>query len=33
MGFGEQRIRSTTVVAVLRDGQVALAADGQVTLG
>ena len=26
-------IRSTTVVAVLRDGQVALAADGQVTLG
>ena len=30
-GFG--RIRSTTVVAVLRDGQVAVAADGQVTLG
>ena len=30
---GRERIRSTTVVAVLRDGQVALAADGQVTLG
>ncbi len=28
-----QRIRSTTVVAVLRNGQVALAADGQVTVG
>ncbi|MEE8166598.1 MAG: ATP-dependent protease subunit HslV [Myxococcota bacterium] len=28
-----QRIRSTTVVAVLRDGQVAVAADGQVTVG
>lgn len=27
------RVRSTTVVAVLRDGQVAIAADGQVTLG
>ena len=27
------RIRSTTVVAVLREGQVAVAADGQVTLG
>ncbi len=27
------RVRSTTVVAILRDGQVALAADGQVTLG
>jgi len=27
------RIRSTTVVAVLRDGKVAVAADGQVTLG
>jgi ATP-dependent HslUV protease subunit HslV len=27
------RIRSTTVVAVLRDGHVAVAADGQVTLG
>ncbi|HIF95204.1 MAG TPA: ATP-dependent protease subunit HslV [Myxococcales bacterium] len=27
------RIRSTTVVAVLRDGHVAIAADGQVTLG
>jgi ATP-dependent HslUV protease subunit HslV len=31
--LGSDRIRSTTVVAVLRDGQVALAADGQVTLG
>ncbi|MFP6654429.1 MAG: ATP-dependent protease subunit HslV [Myxococcota bacterium] len=30
---GGRRIRSTTVVAVLRDGQVAIAADGQVTLG
>ena len=28
-----ERSRSTTVVAVLRDGGVALAADGQVTLG
>lgn len=28
-----ERIRSTTVVAVLRDGQLALAADGQVTIG
>lgn len=27
------RVRSTTVIAVLRDGQVAVAADGQVTLG
>ena len=27
------RIRSTTVVAVLRDGKVAIGADGQVTLG
>jgi ATP-dependent HslUV protease subunit HslV len=27
------RIRSTTVVAVLREGRVAIAADGQVTLG
>lgn len=27
------RIRSTTVVAVLRDGHLAMAADGQVTLG
>ncbi len=30
---GLERIRSTTVVAVLRDGKIALAADGQVTLG
>ena len=30
---GRERIRSTTVVAVLRDGKIALAADGQVTLG
>ena len=28
-----QKVRSTTVVAVLRDGQLAVAADGQVTLG
>jgi ATP-dependent HslUV protease, peptidase subunit HslV len=28
-----QRIRSTTVIMVRRDGQVAMAADGQVTLG
>ena len=27
------RVRSTTVVAVLRDGDLAIAADGQVTLG
>jgi ATP-dependent HslUV protease, peptidase subunit HslV len=31
--YGGQRLRSTTVVAVVRDGQIALAADGQVTLG
>ena len=31
--LGRERMRSTTVVAVLREGQVALAADGQVTLG
>jgi ATP-dependent HslUV protease subunit HslV len=31
--FGSQRTRSTTIVAVNRDGQVALAGDGQVTLG
>ena len=28
-----ERARSTTVVAVLRDGKIAVAADGQVTLG
>ncbi len=28
-----ERIRSTTVIAVLRNGEIALAADGQVTLG
>lgn len=28
-----ERIRSTTVVAVLREGEIALVADGQVTLG
>ena len=28
-----ERMRSTTVVAVLRDGRIAVAADGQVTLG
>jgi ATP-dependent HslUV protease subunit HslV len=27
------RVRSTTVVAVLRDGKIAMAADGQVTIG
>ncbi|MFP8874241.1 MAG: ATP-dependent protease subunit HslV [Myxococcota bacterium] len=27
------RVRSTTVVAILRDGQIAMAADGQVTIG
>ena len=27
------KIRSTTVIAVVRDGSVAMAADGQVTLG
>lgn len=32
-GLARDRVRSTTVVAVLRDGQIALAADGQVTLG
>ena len=26
-------VRSTTVVAILRDGQIAMAADGQVTIG
>ncbi len=30
---GGERARSTTVVAVVRDGRIALAADGQVTLG
>ena len=30
---GGRRARSTTVVAVVRGGQIALAADGQVTLG
>ena len=30
---GDRRARSTTVVAVIRDGRIALAADGQVTLG
>lgn len=30
---GSQRTRSTTVIAVKREGQVALAGDGQVTLG
>jgi ATP-dependent HslUV protease subunit HslV len=33
IGRSAERIRSTTVVAVLRDGQLALVADGQVTLG
>ncbi|MBW2423056.1 MAG: ATP-dependent protease subunit HslV [Deltaproteobacteria bacterium] len=30
---GGGRLRSTTVVAVVREGQIAVAADGQVTLG
>jgi len=30
---GTERARSTTVLAVLRDGRLAMAADGQVTLG
>jgi len=29
----QQRIRSTTVLCVRRDGKVVMAADGQVTLG
>ena len=33
VGARRTRIRSTTVVAVLRDGRIAIAADGQVTLG
>lgn len=33
MNQGMPRIRSTTVVAVLRDGKLAMAADGQVTVG
>ena len=28
-----QRIRSTTVMAIIRDGYIAMAADGQVTVG
>jgi ATP-dependent HslUV protease, peptidase subunit HslV len=31
--MGEARIRSTTVIAVRRDGKVAMAGDGQVTMG
>ena len=31
--LGMKRIRSTTIVAVKRDGKVAIAADGQVTMG
>jgi ATP-dependent HslUV protease subunit HslV len=33
MGSETPEVRSTTVVAVVRDGQIAMAADGQVTLG
>jgi ATP-dependent HslUV protease subunit HslV len=35
MGHGNsgERVRSTTVLAVRRDGKIAMAADGQVTLG
>ena len=29
----QPQVRSTTVVAILRDGQIAMAADGQVTIG
>ena len=29
----EQTVRSTTVIAVIRDGRIAMASDGQVTLG
>ena len=29
----EQRVRSTTVIAVIRDGRIAMASDGQVTVG
>ena len=29
----EQRVRSTTVIAVVRDGRIAMASDGQVTVG
>jgi len=31
--MGGERVRATTVLAVLRDGRVAMASDGQVTLG
>ena len=31
--IGDMRIRSTTILAVRRDGQVAIGGDGQVTLG
>ena len=31
--MGKERIRSTTVVAVKRNGHVAMAGDGQVTAG
>ncbi len=33
MSERENRIRSTTVLAVVRDGRIAMAADGQVTVG
>ena len=33
MARTRQRVRSTTVIAVRRDGKTAIAADGQVTLG
>ncbi len=33
MGSKSPEVRSTTVVAVVRDGRIAMAADGQVTLG
>jgi len=31
--MGRERVRATTVLAVLREGRVAMASDGQVTLG
>ena len=33
MDFEMPRVRATTVVAVLREGRIAIAADGQVTVG
>ena len=33
MSGGMPKARSTTVVAIVRDGRIAMAADGQVTVG